>query len=74
MMLGLFGWALVFRSAVGIAASVLGFRLLHDRIEAEETLLAAQFGATFQEYRRRRGGFFPGYTEPPPAVRRGDPT
>ena len=74
MMLGLFGWALVFRSAVGIAAGVLGFRLLHDRIETEETLLAAQFGATFQEYRRRRGGFFPGYTEPPPAVRRGDPT
>jgi protein-S-isoprenylcysteine O-methyltransferase Ste14 len=53
MMLGFFGWALVFRSSVGVVAGVLGFRLLVERIDAEEALLASQFGAAYAEYRRR---------------------
>ena len=53
MMLGLVGWALVFRSSVGLVATVLGLPLLADRIESEEALLASQFGSAYAEYRRR---------------------
>ena len=60
LMLGFFGWALVFRSAVGVVAGVLGFPLLSDRIDAEEALLAARFGAAYEEYRRRTWRLVPG--------------
>jgi protein-S-isoprenylcysteine O-methyltransferase Ste14 len=60
MMLGFFGWALVFRSAVGVVAAVLGFPLLADRIDAEERLLAGRFGAAYDEYRRRTWRLVPG--------------
>lgn len=59
MMLGMVGWALVFRSSVGLVATVLGLRLLVDRIESEEALLASQFGATYSEYRRRSWRLLP---------------
>lgn len=60
MMLGLVGWALVFRSAVGLAAAALGMPLLVERIDAEESLLAAQFGAAYADYRRRTWRLVPG--------------
>jgi protein-S-isoprenylcysteine O-methyltransferase Ste14 len=53
MMLGLVGWALVFRSSVGLIAAMLGLPLLAQRIDAEEALLASHFGAAYEEYRRR---------------------
>jgi protein-S-isoprenylcysteine O-methyltransferase Ste14 len=53
MMLGMLGWALVFRSAVGIVATALGIPLLVQRIDSEEALLASHFGASYAEYRRR---------------------
>ncbi len=60
MIVGFLGWALVFRSSVGVMAGVLGFRLLLERIESEEALLAAQFGGAYAEYRRRTWRLLPG--------------
>jgi protein-S-isoprenylcysteine O-methyltransferase Ste14 len=60
MMLGLAGWALVFRSAVGLAATALGLLVLAARIDAEEALLASQFGEPYEEYRRRTWRLLPG--------------
>ena len=60
MMLALAGWALVFRSAVGLAATALGLLVLATRIEAEEALLASQFGEPYEEYRRRTWRLLPG--------------
>jgi protein-S-isoprenylcysteine O-methyltransferase Ste14 len=53
------GWALVFRSSVGLLAAVLGLRLLVERIESEETLLASQFGDAYANYRRRSWRLLP---------------
>jgi protein-S-isoprenylcysteine O-methyltransferase Ste14 len=53
MMLAFLGWALVFRSSVGVAAYLFGLPLLHQRIESEEALLASQFGGVYDAYRRR---------------------
>src|SRR5262245_19489673 len=60
MMLGLVGWALVFRSSVGVAAAALGLPLLALRIDSEEALLAAHFGAAYADYRRRTWRLVPG--------------
>jgi protein-S-isoprenylcysteine O-methyltransferase Ste14 len=60
MMLGLVGWALVFRSSVGLAAAALGIPLLVARIDAEEALLASRFGEAYAEYRRRTWRLVPG--------------
>ena len=60
MMVGLAGWALVFRSVVGLAAVALGLLVLAARIEAEEALLASQFGEAYAEYRRRTWRLVPG--------------
>jgi protein-S-isoprenylcysteine O-methyltransferase Ste14 len=53
MMLAFLGWALVFRSSLGVAGYLLGLPLLHERIESEEALLASQFGSAYEDYRRR---------------------
>jgi protein-S-isoprenylcysteine O-methyltransferase Ste14 len=47
------GWALVFRSLFGLAAwlALLGF--LIKRMRREEQVLASEFGAEWDEYRRR---------------------
>jgi protein-S-isoprenylcysteine O-methyltransferase Ste14 len=60
MMLGLVGWALVFRSSVGLVVAALGIPLLVDRIESEEALLASHFGAAYEDYRRRTWRLVPG--------------
>jgi len=60
MMLGFLGWALVFRSGVGVVASLLGLPLLHERIESEEALLTAQFPGEYEAYRRRTWRLVPG--------------
>jgi protein-S-isoprenylcysteine O-methyltransferase Ste14 len=51
MMLAFVGWALVFRSSVGLLAAALGLRLLVERITSEEAMLASQFGSAYDEYR-----------------------
>jgi protein-S-isoprenylcysteine O-methyltransferase Ste14 len=60
MMLGLVGWALVFRSATGLAASALALLVLAVRIGDEEALLASQFGEPYEAYRRRSWRLVPG--------------
>ena len=60
MILGLIGWALVFRSSVSLGAGVLGFPLLAARIESEEALLAAHFGDAFAAYHQRTWRLLPG--------------
>jgi protein-S-isoprenylcysteine O-methyltransferase Ste14 len=60
MMLALAGWALVFRSGVGLAATAVGLVVLGRRIEDEEALLASQFGSAWTDYCRRTWRLLPG--------------
>jgi protein-S-isoprenylcysteine O-methyltransferase Ste14 len=56
----LVGWALVFRSGVGLALAALTLPPLLARIEAEEALLSAHFGAAYDAYRARTARLVPG--------------
>jgi len=47
------GWALAFRSLVGIGLTVALIWFLTIRIRAEEALLLSEFGEEYEEYRRR---------------------
>ncbi len=47
------GWALAFRSLVGILLTALMIPVLIARIRAEEALLHSHFGEEYDEYRRR---------------------
>jgi protein-S-isoprenylcysteine O-methyltransferase Ste14 len=53
LLLGLFGWALVFRSAIGVLVSLLLLPPLVARMNSEEALLESEFGDHYAEYRRR---------------------
>ena len=55
-----FGWALAFRSIVGILLAVLVILILIARIRAEEALLLSHFGAEFEAYRARTWRIIPG--------------
>jgi protein-S-isoprenylcysteine O-methyltransferase Ste14 len=59
IILGL-GWALAFRSLVGVALAVLVIVPLVARIRSEEALLSAQFGAQYDDYRSRTWRLVPG--------------
>jgi protein-S-isoprenylcysteine O-methyltransferase Ste14 len=59
-MLGMLGWALVFRSSVGLIATVIGLIPLVDRIDTEEALLASRFGGRYDDYRGRTWRLVPG--------------
>jgi protein-S-isoprenylcysteine O-methyltransferase Ste14 len=54
------GWALTFRSAVGVLLTALMVLPLLARIRAEETLLRTQFGAEYDAYRARTSRLIPG--------------
>jgi protein-S-isoprenylcysteine O-methyltransferase Ste14 len=60
MMLGLVGWALVFRSSLGVLTAGLGIPVLVLRIDSEEELLASHFGPAYADYRRRTWRLLPG--------------
>ena len=45
------GWSLAFRSGVGVLLTVLFIPPLLARIDAEESLLRAQFGDEYQYFR-----------------------
>jgi len=47
------GWALAFRSLLGIVVVALFFIPLRARMDSEERLLAETFGAEYEAYRRR---------------------
>ena len=53
LLLGLFGWALVFCSAIGVLVSLLLVPPLVARMNSEEALLESEFGARYADYRRR---------------------
>jgi protein-S-isoprenylcysteine O-methyltransferase Ste14 len=62
--LGLFvnslGWALAFRSGVGVLLTALTIVPLLARIRAEERLLRSQFGDEYEAYRGRTSRLIPG--------------
>jgi protein-S-isoprenylcysteine O-methyltransferase Ste14 len=53
------GWALAFRSGVGVLLMALLIPPLLARIRAEEALLHAQFGAEYDAYRSRTSRLIP---------------
>jgi protein-S-isoprenylcysteine O-methyltransferase Ste14 len=59
LILGLFGWALVFRSAIGLLVSCLLIPLLVARMNSEEALLESEFGQQYADYRRRTWRLLP---------------
>ena len=54
------GWALAFRSGVGVLLTALLIPPLLARIHAEERLLRAQFGEAYDAYRARTARMIPG--------------
>ncbi|HUK58645.1 MAG TPA: isoprenylcysteine carboxylmethyltransferase family protein [Stellaceae bacterium] len=54
------GWALAFRSGVGIVLAALNLPVVVARIGAEERLLASEFGAQYAAYRARTARLIPG--------------
>ena len=54
------GWALAFRSGVGVLLTALTIPPLVARMRAEETLLHTQFGGEYDAYRRRTSRLIPG--------------
>jgi protein-S-isoprenylcysteine O-methyltransferase Ste14 len=53
LLLLLIGWALVFRSAIGVLVSLLLIPPLVARMNSEEALLESEFGERYADYRRR---------------------
>jgi protein-S-isoprenylcysteine O-methyltransferase Ste14 len=54
------GWALAFRSGVGLLLTALTIAPLVARIRAEERLLRSQFGGAYDAYRARTARLIPG--------------
>jgi protein-S-isoprenylcysteine O-methyltransferase Ste14 len=54
------GWALAFRSGIGVLLTALLIPPLLARIYAEERLLRTQFGGEYDAYRRRTSRLLPG--------------
>ena len=54
------GWALAFRSGVGVLLAALLIPPLLARIRAEEALLHAHFGPEYDAYRSRTWRLIPG--------------
>jgi protein-S-isoprenylcysteine O-methyltransferase Ste14 len=60
LLINALGWALAFRSAVGVLLTALMIPPLVARIRAEERLLRTQFGAEYDAYCRRTSRLLPG--------------
>jgi protein-S-isoprenylcysteine O-methyltransferase Ste14 len=54
------GWALAFRSLVGVLLAVINIVPLVARIRSEEALLSSQFGQEYEAYRARTWRLIPG--------------
>ena len=63
-LLTLFGWALVFRSAIGVVLAAPMIPPLLSRMNAEERLLIREFGPAYETYRAAPGGSSRWSTEP----------
>ncbi len=55
-----FGWALAFRSLVGVALAALMIPPFVARMRSEEALLGSQFGEEYEAYRARTWRLIPG--------------
>jgi protein-S-isoprenylcysteine O-methyltransferase Ste14 len=60
LLIGSFGWALLFRAGVGVCLTALMLIPLIARIRSEERLLAAHFGAEYESYRSHTWRLLPG--------------
>lgn len=60
LLVGALGWALLFRSGVGVVIVALLVIPLMARIRAEERLLAERFGAEYESYKARTWRLLPG--------------
>ena len=60
LLVGSSGWALAFRSGVGVLLTAFTIPPLIARIRAEERLLSAQFGDAYDAYRSRTSRLLPG--------------
>lgn len=60
LMVASLGWALAFRSGIGVLITVVTLLPLVARIKAEENLLQSHFGAEFDAYRARTWRMIPG--------------
>src|SRR5215813_8134135 len=60
LLVGSLGWALAFRSMVGVLLTALTIPPLGARIRAEERLLHTQFGDEYDAYRSRTSRLLPG--------------
>ena len=60
LLVGSLGWALAFRSALGVLLTALLIPPLVARIAAEERLLRTQFGDEYDAYRSRTSRLIPG--------------
>ena len=56
---GAFGWALLFRSGIGLILALLLFPLFNPIIKAEEAALQAEFGDEYATYQRRTWRLIP---------------
>jgi protein-S-isoprenylcysteine O-methyltransferase Ste14 len=54
------GWALAFRSVVGVLLAAALIPVLVARIHAEEALLQSEFGNEYEAYRKRTARLIPG--------------
>jgi len=60
LLIGAVGWALAFRSGIGLLLAGLNLIPLIARIRAEEKLLHAQFGVAYEDYRSHTYRLVPG--------------
>jgi protein-S-isoprenylcysteine O-methyltransferase Ste14 len=60
MIVNALGWAVAFRSWIGVLLTALLIPPLVARMRAEEALLSAQFGAEYDAYRARTSRLLPG--------------
>ncbi len=60
LLISTLGWALAFRSGVGVALTAVMVLPLVARIRAEEALLGTQFGIAYDAYRARTWRLIPG--------------
>ncbi len=60
LLVSAFGWSLAFRSGLGVLLSVLLVPPVIARMNSEETLLASEFGAEYEAYRKRTRRLLPG--------------
>src|SRR6516162_1370334 len=60
LLLNSLGWALAFRSCLGVLLTVILIPVLLVRMRSEEALLWSQFGDEYDAYRRRTPRWIPG--------------